>query len=103
MKEEKKYLEIVKHYESCLDKYGDSHMGVDWPRKEDMDIRYRVMVDIFKDDNSAQISLSTIGVDKPVQYHLQLGILRLADGGKHKQQEEQDQSGGNGHGSPWFG
>jgi SAM-dependent methyltransferase len=44
-----KYLDsIVKHYEDCLDQYGDSHLGVDWPKLEDVDKRYRVMLDIVK-------------------------------------------------------
>lgn len=43
----KKYLEIVSHYESCLEKFGDSHLGVDWPREKDVDTRYRIMLDMI--------------------------------------------------------
>lgn len=39
----RKYSEIVKHYENCLDKYGDTHLGVDWPNESDAQTRYRVM------------------------------------------------------------
>ena len=43
----KKYIEsIVHHYEECLDKHGDNHLGVDWPNEEDVAKRYRVMLDI---------------------------------------------------------
>jgi SAM-dependent methyltransferase len=48
LSEEKKYLKIVKHYEECLEKYGDSHLGVDWPNKEDADKRYRVMLELTR-------------------------------------------------------
>lgn len=42
------WSEIVEHYESCLEKHGDSHLGVDWPNKEDAKTRYKVMVELFK-------------------------------------------------------
>lgn len=44
----KNYLGIVSHYESCLEKHGDTHLGVDWPKKEDVETRYRVMLDVIK-------------------------------------------------------
>lgn len=40
--------DIIKHYESCLEKYGDNHLGVDWPNAEDAAKRYRVMLDIIR-------------------------------------------------------
>lgn len=44
-----KYLDsIVKHYEDCLEQHGDSHLGVDWPKLEDVNKRYEVMLDIVK-------------------------------------------------------
>jgi SAM-dependent methyltransferase len=54
---------IVKHYENCLEKYGDSHLGVDWPKAEDVNKRYKVMLDIVRvaDDNSENISLLDFG------------------------------------------
>ncbi len=45
---DKKYFEIVKHYESCLEKYGNSHLGVDWPKIEDVYKRYEVMLGVIK-------------------------------------------------------
>lgn len=44
------YRDIVQHYEQCLALHGDSHLGVDWPKKEDVDTRYRVMLDVAKFD-----------------------------------------------------
>jgi SAM-dependent methyltransferase len=47
-----KYTSIVKHYEDCLDKHGDSHLGVDWPKIEDVDKRYHVMLDLLRFDQA---------------------------------------------------
>jgi SAM-dependent methyltransferase len=60
----KNYLDtIVKHYESCLEKHGDSHLGVDWPKPEDVAKRYKVMLDIIRvaEDRSEQVSLLDFG------------------------------------------
>lgn len=57
------YRDIVRHYEDCLDKHGDSHLGVDWPNAEDVDKRYRVMLDIIRvhDDQSDKVTLLDFG------------------------------------------
>jgi len=47
-KSKKNYLAIVSHYESCLERYGDTHLGVDWPKKEDADRRYEVMLALVR-------------------------------------------------------
>ncbi len=59
--EEKKYLRIVSHYESCLKKYGDTHLGVDWPNEEGADIRYKVMLDVIRARQGCKISLLDYG------------------------------------------
>jgi SAM-dependent methyltransferase len=41
------YRQIIAHYEDCLDRHGDSHLGVDWPNVRDAEIRYRVMLDVI--------------------------------------------------------
>lgn len=38
------YRKIIEHYESCLDKHGDTYLGVDWPNKKDTEIRYKEML-----------------------------------------------------------
>jgi SAM-dependent methyltransferase len=43
------YQEIVSHYEACLEKHGDTHLGVDWPRKEDVIKRYRIMLELVRE------------------------------------------------------
>lgn len=57
----KQYLKIVSHYESCLEKYGDTHLGVDWPKKEDVATRYQVMLELIKKDNYPKIELLDFG------------------------------------------
>ena len=42
------YKSIVDHYESCLEKYGDTHLGVDWPDQDDAETRYRVMLEVMR-------------------------------------------------------
>lgn len=37
------------HYEKCFAKYGDSHLGVDWPNAEDAQTRYKVMLKVIKE------------------------------------------------------
>jgi SAM-dependent methyltransferase len=59
---EKKYLSIVSHYEACLDRYGDSHLGVDWPKAEDVQKRHRVMLDVIRPESQGRrVSLLDFG------------------------------------------
>jgi len=46
--EARKYLDIVSHYEACLKRHGDTHLGVDWPKKDDVNTRHRVMLEVVK-------------------------------------------------------
>jgi hypothetical protein len=57
----KKYLDIVSHYESCLERYGDTNLGVDWPNKEDANTRYRVMIEVISEPSSGMIRLLDFG------------------------------------------
>jgi SAM-dependent methyltransferase len=50
------YLEIAKHYDECFQKFGDSHLGVDWPNFIDTQKRHKIMFDIMKDDEKIQNS-----------------------------------------------
>jgi hypothetical protein len=40
-------MHIVSHYEACLEKYKDTHKGVDWPNRRDAVTRYGVMLDVI--------------------------------------------------------
>jgi SAM-dependent methyltransferase len=57
----KKYVEIVEHYESCLAKYGDSHLGVDWPKPQDAQTRYRVMLEVIPAPRPSNVKLLDFG------------------------------------------
>jgi SAM-dependent methyltransferase len=52
--EPKRYLDIVQHYEACLDRHGDTHLGVDWPKKEDATRRYQVMLEVVRRASPAE-------------------------------------------------
>ena len=45
----KPYLGVVRHLEWCLETYGDTHRGVDWPVEDDVPTRHRVMLDVIRD------------------------------------------------------
>lgn len=47
------YKKIVKRYENCFFKFGDSHLGVDWPNLKDCEKRYQIMLDIIKEKKSS--------------------------------------------------
>ena len=46
---DKKYEILYKHYEECFKKHGDNNLGVDWPNKNDLLTRYKIMLSIIKD------------------------------------------------------
>lgn len=43
----KSYKNIIKHYEDCFEKFGDNHLGVDWPNKKDVSTRYQIMLELI--------------------------------------------------------
>lgn len=59
--QEKKYLQIVSHYESCLAAHGDSHLGVDWPCPRDAETRYRVMLEVIEPEIPSPVTLLDFG------------------------------------------
>jgi hypothetical protein len=59
--DEKRYLQIIAHYESCLERHGDTHLGVDWPNEKEAAIRYQVMLEIMGKDNMGRVSLLDFG------------------------------------------
>jgi 2-polyprenyl-3-methyl-5-hydroxy-6-metoxy-1,4-benzoquinol methylase len=46
------YSSVVEHYESCFKKYGDTTQGVDWPNQEDLNTRFKVMLELAKNDEN---------------------------------------------------
>ena len=57
----KRYLEIVEHYEACLAKHGDTHLGMDWPKAQDAETRYRVMLEVIRKPSPPVTSLMDFG------------------------------------------
>ena len=57
---DRRYKTIADHYEACLARHGDSHLGVDWPTQEDADKRYSVMLGVVR-ENNAGLSLLDFG------------------------------------------
>jgi|SRR4051812_34234345 hypothetical protein len=55
------YHTIIDHYEECLARHGDSHLGVDWPNVADAETRYRVMLDVIRQPADGQIALMDFG------------------------------------------
>jgi SAM-dependent methyltransferase len=55
------YQTIIEHYEQCLARHGDTHLGVDWPNAEDADRRYRVMLDVIREPRDQAVMLMDFG------------------------------------------
>jgi SAM-dependent methyltransferase len=55
------YTKIVDHYEECLEKHGDTHLGVDWPKLKDVDTRYKIMLDIIRLNQHTEVSVLDFG------------------------------------------
>ncbi|AOJ11739.1 SAM-dependent methyltransferase [Burkholderia sp. ABCPW 14] len=75
------YHSIIRHYESCLERFGDTHRGVDWPNADDAAKRYRVMLDLVRSDAAPATLLDFgCGASHLYQYMLDNGIdgLRYA-------------------------
>ena len=72
------YRDIISHYESCLDRHGDTHRGVDWPRQEDALKRYRVMLDLVL-GSEERVSILDFGCGAAhlYEYILARGITRF--------------------------
>ena len=50
-----KYNTIYQHYESCLEKHGDTPKGHDWPNAEELIKRYEVMHALFKEEEKCSL------------------------------------------------
>ncbi len=59
--EEKKYWQIVAHYEACFQRHGDSHLGVDWASAQEAETRYRVMLELIRPPTQGDVSLLDFG------------------------------------------
>lgn len=72
MSDLKPYRRIVEHYESCLAEHGDGHKAVDWPNELDAQTRYRVMLELARDESREKVSLLDFGCGLGALYqHIQ--------------------------------
>jgi SAM-dependent methyltransferase len=55
------YQSIIDHYERCLAKHGDTHLGVDWPNARDAETRYRIMLDVIRQPGNSRTTLLDFG------------------------------------------
>lgn len=55
------HRQIIGHYERCLALHGDNYRGVDWPRAEDAELRYAVMLGVIAGTESLPIRLLDFG------------------------------------------
>jgi len=55
------YQSIIEHYEQCLARHGDSHLGVDWPNAADAETRYRVMLDVLRPEHRRDATILDFG------------------------------------------
>lgn len=61
-----KYQVIVEHYEECFEKFGDTPLGVDWTKEEQVEFRYQTMLELvnFREKSfqvTKQVSLLDYG------------------------------------------
>ncbi len=55
------YHSIIKHYENCLDKYGVSCKGMDWPNENDLRKRFDVMLAVVENGAKQPLSILDLG------------------------------------------
>src|SRR4028119_300608 len=67
------YRKIVEHYENCLARYGDTPRGVDWTKEAEVDVRYKVMLEVIRRNDTGAIGLLDFGCGTS---HLYEYILR---------------------------
>jgi SAM-dependent methyltransferase len=66
-----RYLNLAAHYEACLERHGDTHLGVDWPNADDVETRHRVMLEVIR-PGAGPVSLLDFGCGASHLYeHLQ--------------------------------
>jgi dTDP-4-amino-4,6-dideoxygalactose transaminase len=57
----KRYLEIMHHYDACLLRHGDTARGADWPNEIDRQTRFTVMLDVVASDRAERVDLIDVG------------------------------------------
>jgi SAM-dependent methyltransferase len=69
---------IKKHYENCFIKYGDNHIGADWPKQDELYLRYDVMLAVInKNDKNSKILDFGCGTGMLYDYILNNNITNI--------------------------
>jgi SAM-dependent methyltransferase len=71
---------IVEACEGCLDRYGDTYLGVGWTKRlEDVETRYQVMLDVIDPAASGPMSLLDFGCGAShlYEYILRRGLTHI--------------------------
>lgn len=82
---DRSYLTLKHHYEHCLLEHGDTHKGMDWPNERDAKLRFDVMLDVVKEQQTNGISILDIGcgtghlLEHICEKKLELGSYRGID------------------------
>jgi hypothetical protein len=58
---ERPYLSLLDYYEPMLAEHGDSHLGVGWPRADDVPTRHQVMLEAIRPDDPRPVRLLDLG------------------------------------------
>jgi dTDP-4-amino-4,6-dideoxygalactose transaminase len=53
----KNYLEIMRHYDACLQQHGDTARGADWPNETDRQTRFSVMLGLLQAETDDRVDL----------------------------------------------
>lgn len=75
------YIKIIEHYEECLDKYGDCHLGVDWPKLSDVYKRYEVMLGIANYNSTTTILDFGCGASHLYEYIIKNNLKNIVYSG----------------------
>lgn len=68
------HSKIVQHYEECFSKHGDSHLGVDWPNRQDALKRYQVMLDVIRQNGPVTLLDFGSGCSHLLEYIRHIGM-----------------------------
>jgi SAM-dependent methyltransferase len=82
------YMKIIEHYESCFEKHGDTPLGVDWTKEDQVIIRHQTMLEVINYREKSFNNMKNVSV---LDYGC--GLSHLYDFIKNKQMNFIDYTG----------
>jgi dTDP-4-amino-4,6-dideoxygalactose transaminase len=64
------YTALLRHYDACLERNGDTALGAGWPNEQDRQTRFAVMLDLLSTDGSERVKLLDFGCGTGELFHL---------------------------------